>query len=318
MSARPLIIRLSNWVGDVILTLPSIRMLQQHGHSPHLVGKAWAPALLSGEHWPVQVRPQGLRANVALLRSMQYGAAKDPTQKPPRSNALVLPNSFSSALEMRLAGLRATGYAHEGRSFLLGRALPRAGDDAHALMRYWTLCCRFLDIHAAPPLAIDLRSAPADQAAADALLAARGIRPGFIALCPMAGGTFEKLDKSWPHFAAFTQALSALGRDIVVCPGPGEEAFVAEHHPKAQSLKGVRLGVYGALLRRAALVVANDTGPGHLAAAVGAPLLSVLGPTLPQQWAPWGPNVEVIRHWPRWPQVDEVLARASHRLAARV
>ena len=58
-----------------------------------------------------------------------------------------------------------------------------------------------------------------------------------------------------------------------------------------------------------ALPISNDTGPAHLAAAVDTPVLSVLGPTKPEQWAPWGPTVEVVRRWPEWPSVDEVLAR---------
>ena len=316
MPQRPLIIRLCNWVGDVVLTVPSFRLLQQHGYGPRLVGKSWAPALLAGESWPVHVRATGLRANVALLRGLRHEARDQDSAFDHRANALAMPNSFSSALEMRLAGMRCWGYAHEGRSPLLARALPPPAYGDHVLMRYWRLSCQFLGIDAPAPSAIDLQTAPADQAAADALLAAHGIRPGFIMVCPMAGGTFEKLDKSWPQFGDFTQALKALGRDIVACPGPGEEAQLAQQHPDVHALIGVRLGVYGGLLRRAALVVANDTGPAHLAAAVGAPLLSVLGPTLPSQWAPWGPSVEVIRHWPLWPSVEQVLERARARLAA--
>ena len=76
----------------------------------------------------------------------------------------------------------------------------------------------------------------------------------------------------------------------------------------------MKLGVYGGLLRRAALVVSNDTGPAHLAAAVDAPVLSVLGPTKPEQWAPWGPQVQVLRHWPRWPTVAEAMALTEARL----
>ena len=57
-------------------------------------------------------------------------------------------------------------------------------------------------------------------------------------------------------------------------------------------------------------MIANDTGPAHLAAAVGAPLLSVLGPTRPEVWAPWGPSVTVLRRWPEWPSADEVLHAA--------
>jgi heptosyltransferase-2 len=76
------------------------------------------------------------------------------------------------------------------------------------------------------------------------------------------------------------------------------------------------MGTYAALMRVAALVVSNDTGPGHLAAAVEAPLLSVLGPTDPGLWRPWGPTVQIDRHWPRWPTVDEVLARTQQILEA--
>jgi len=217
---------------------------------------------------------------------------------------------------MRLAGLRATGYAHEGRSPLLRRAEPPPAYDEHVLMRYWKLSCALLGIEAEAPREIGLRTLPADQQRADALLVERGVRSGFVVVCPMAGGTFEKLDKRWIHFTEFTRQLMDLGRDIVACPGPGEEGLIAEHHAGVKSLAGVPLGVYGGLLRRAALVVANDTGPAHLAAAVGAPLLSVLGPTLPGQWAPWGPTVEVIRRWPQWPSVDEVLARARTHLDA--
>jgi heptosyltransferase-2 len=106
---------------------------------------------------------------------------------------------------------------------------------------------------------------------------------------------------------------------VVLCPGPGEEAVIAHRdHPKAIILEGVGMGAYGALMREAALVISNDTGPGHLAAAVGVPLLSVLGPTEPGLWRPWGPEVHIERHWPRWPQVQEVLHRAESILQASV
>jgi heptosyltransferase-2 len=101
---------------------------------------------------------------------------------------------------------------------------------------------------------------------------------------------------------------------VVACPGPGEDDIITNGHPGVTSLPGVKLGVYGGLLRRAALVVSNDTGPAHLAAAVDAPVLSVLGPTKPEQWAPWGPQVQVLRHWPRWPTVAEAMALAEARL----
>ncbi|MFN0184369.1 MAG: glycosyltransferase family 9 protein [Aquabacterium sp.] len=314
--SRPVIVRLRNWVGDVILGVPAIQLLADHGHAPTLVGKGWAPALLAGTGWPVQVRPGRLIDRVRQLRALRRVASAADAGFDRRPNALVLPTSFSGALEMRLAGLRAVGYAQEARGPLLARSIPITYG-GHALVSYWELACAFLGIQAPPPRQIGLPTAPADQRAADVLLAAEGIRPGFIVVCPFAGGLFEKQDKTWPAFADFTRALrQRLDRDLIACPGPGEEAIIEQAHAGVRSLRGVRLGAYGGLLRRAALVVSNDTGPAHLAAAVGTPVLSVLGPTKPEQWAPWGPQVVVERHWPRWPTVDEVLARTLQQLTA--
>ena len=314
MTPRPLIVRLRNWVGDVILGVPALHLLQSHGHQPWLVGKGWAGPLLSGEGWPTHARPGPLRERVAQLRMLRSQARALSPGFDDHENALVLPTSFSGALEMRLAGLKAVGYAQEARGLLLKRAEPITYG-GHALISYWTLACRFLGIQAEPPERIGLATLPADQAAADALLQAQGIRPGFVVICPFAGGQFEKQDKTWPAFADFTQALHALGRDVVACPGPGEEGILAQGHQGVRVLSGVKLGVYGGLLRRAALVISNDTGPAHLAAAVDTPVLSVLGPTKPEQWAPWGPQVQVLRHWPRWPTVTEAMDAASASLA---
>lgn len=316
MTPRPLIVRLRNWVGDVILGVPALQLLQSHGYELQLVGKGWASSLLAGQRWPTLKRAGTLRERVAQLRTLRREARAGDPGFDRRENALVLPTSFSGALEMRLAGLHAVGYAQEARGLLLARAevITYGG---HALVSYWDLACRLLRIEAAPPRRIALQILPADQAQADALLAAHGVRPGFVVICPFAGGQFEKQDKTWPVFAEFTRALRRRDAAIVACPGPGEETIISEQHPGVKLLAGVDLGVYGGLLRRAALVVANDTGPAHLAAAVGTPVLSVLGPTRPEQWAPWGPEVEVVRRWPAWPTVDEVLARVDARLGAR-
>lgn len=318
MPPRPLIVRLRNWVGDVILGVPALQLLAAHGYQLQLVGKGWAPALLAGQGWPTHVRPAGWRQRVAQLRGLRRAAQATDAGLDARENALVLPTSFSAALEMRLAGLRAVGYAQEVRSFLLARSEPITYG-GHALISYWELACRLLGIEQPPPSAIGLALAPADQAQADALLRTHAIAPGFVVICPFAGGTFEKLDKTWPLFPQFTQALLSTGRQVLACPGPGEEAVLREQYAGVVALEGVKLGVYGAILRRAALLVSNDTGPGHLAAAVGAPVLSVLGPTKAEQWAPWGPTVRIVQAeqppdaivWPTLLQVMDAVERAT-------
>ena len=316
MPSRPLIVRLRNWIGDVILGVPALQLLERHGYDLQLVGKPWAPHLFAGHPWPVAVRESGLRARIAQLRALRRAAVAQDAQFDRRENALTLAHSFSAAAELRLAGLRAVGYAREARSFLLARSEPITLG-GHALVSYWELACRFLRIELPPPAEIGLLTRESDQSRADALLAQQGLRPGaFVVVCPFAGGLFEKADKRWPAFPEFTRRLLQQRRPVLICPGPGDEAVVRADYPGVAVIGDIDLGVYGGLLRRCALMVSNDTGPAHLAAAVGASVLSVLAPTKPEQWAPWGPRVSIVqRPQPAegalWPDVDEVIERAG-------
>jgi ADP-heptose:LPS heptosyltransferase len=322
-TAGPLIVRLRNWVGDVLLGLPMLQRLADAGHELHLVGKGWARDLLAGHGWPVHVLPASFGERLRLLRRLrdETAAARRAAQARAgrrRIDALCLPYSFSSALEFRLAGLRALGHAHEGRSLLLARALPLARGQ-HELAVYWQVGDALLGRAAPLPQRLALRLAPAHREAAAALRAAHAIAPGYIVVCPFAGGTFEKLDKTWPGFAAFVRdELAALARSqsrqVLICPGPGEEAQARRDYPDARCLEGVRLGAYAALLADAALMISNDTGPGHLAAAVDAPVLSVLGPTNPDQWRAWGPGVHWLGGHGTWPTREQVLGAVRARL----
>lgn len=319
-ASRPLIVRLRNWVGDVVLGLPMLQRLRAAGYEPVLVGKRWARELFEGEGFAVQVQPGDLRARVRQLRELARAARQRDAGFDARINALALPYSFSSALEMRLAGLRAIGHAHEGRSLLLARALPHprqsdATRSMHELAIYWQIGSALLGSDAVLPPHIRLSPSPAQQARARQLLDDRGIVQAPVLICPFAGGTFAGQDKTWPEFVAFARDdLPALQRPVVVCPGPGEEPVAERYFPSAIRIDGVDLGTYAALLQHAALMIANDTGPGHLAAAVGAPLISVLGPTDPAQWRAWGPTVRLARSPSGWPTRAEVLALARSGL----
>lgn len=313
-ASRPLIVRLRNWVGDVTLGVPLLQRLAGAGYSLQLVGKAWASDLLAGHGWPVHLLAATRPERVALLRRLQQAAQRDDPGFNQRLNALCLPDSFSSALEFRLAGLRTLGHAHEGRSLLLRRALQRPRG-VHELQVYWALGNALLG-QTAPPPAIGLQVSTAHQAQAQALLAAHGIEPAYIVICPFAGGTWAHRDKTWPGFAAFaTQVLPGFGRTVVVCPGPGEEALARERFAGARMLAGVGLGTYAALLQRAAVMIANDTGPGHMAAALGTPLVSVLGPSDAALWRAWGPRVQLLQRAGGWPDAAQVQAAVARALA---
>jgi heptosyltransferase II len=166
---------------------------------------------------------------------------------------------------------------------------------------------------------VDLRPSAAQHREATALLAAHGLPERVIVICPFAGGTWNQQDKTWPGFAGFVATrIAALGLPVVVCPGPGEEEQVARaHYATARLLPGVNLGVYAALLSRAAAMLSNDTGPAHVAAAVGAPLVSVMGPSDPTLWRPWGPDsrITVLGGHGRWPEADTVFDALRQAIA---
>ncbi|MDE2455841.1 MAG: hypothetical protein KGL43_19810, partial [Burkholderiales bacterium] len=136
--SRPLIVRLRNWVGDVTLGLPTLTRLAGAGYDLRLVGKRWARDLLAGHGWPVEVLPGKKLDRLRLLRRMRAQARAADPGFDRRLNTLCFPYSFSSALECRLAGLRALGHAYEGRSLLLARSVPRP-QDTHELEVYWQL-----------------------------------------------------------------------------------------------------------------------------------------------------------------------------------
>jgi heptosyltransferase-2 len=206
------------------------------------------------------------------------------------------------------------GFARDGRSLLLDQRLDEPAGP-HALESFWAMADGLLDVSTPAPASINFHiSAPARERA-QALVAQRGWSQGYVCLAPFAAGTVHKLDKRWPGFPALAQRLSAQGLTVVVCPGPGELELARSGFPSAQVIEGLPLDTYAALLQASRLVVANDTGPGHIAAATGATLISVLGPTRVEQWRPWGPNVSLLSARPGWPEVDAVLAAALDRLA---
>ncbi len=337
---RPLLVRLRNWVGDVTLGVPALRRMAAAGYDLQLLGKGFARELLAGEGWPVHTLSATATERVALLRALRAEAAAADTTLGRRINAVCLPYSFSSALELRWAGWRALGHAQEGRSLLLAQTLARPKGQ-HAIAEYGQVADALLASAAPvpPPERINLAVAARHQEEAAALMREHGLVPGFIVICPFAGGTFEKLDKRWPDFAAFVAGavsgsltnslgISLMGsstgsstgpivgspRRWVVCPGPGEEDEAGSRYPGALCLPGVRLGALAALLRHAALMVSNDTGPGHLAAAVGTPVLSILGPTDPAQWRAWGPQVKLLGGNGPWPSIEQARAALAQML----
>lgn len=313
MSAKgPLIIRLCNWVGEAVLSLPTLTMLTDQGYELHLIGKRWAINLFEGHGWPVHVRPAKRADAIAQLKQLRQQLSARDSGFTKRPNMVLFTNSFSSALEARLAGLKPIGYQREGRSLLLGHGVPYE-EGLHAADNYWRIGSHFAGIRQTRPTNLGLRTSSAHRERATQLVDAHGLKPGFVILCPFSGAADTTGKKLWPDFPELGRRLAAQGSQVVLCPGPGEESQALADYPQSIILNSVDLGTYAALSQQAACTVSNDTGPGHLAAAAGAHVVSVLGPDAAPMWWVQGEHVTVLRPPQGWPMLADVLhAIAKH------
>lgn len=110
------------------------------------------------------------------------------------------------------------------------------------------------------------------------ILAARGVRPGFVLLFP--GSSARHPQKRWPHYAQLAQKLVANGARLVTAPGP-DEMDLCLSLPAVALLDGSKpLSIFQVvgLVQKAAFVIGNDTGPTHIAAHAGAKGLALFGP----------------------------------------
>jgi heptosyltransferase-2 len=167
------------------------------------------------------------------------------------------------------------------------------GDDpplvrAHAT-RLYAEALAPLGVEGPGPLRVSL-SPQACALAADAL---RGVDAPVVALAP--GARWP--NKRWPaeRFAAVADALAAEGVRVVLAGGPGDreafEAFRGAARARvAADLSFLPLDALAAAIARVQLLVACDSGPVHLATAVGTPVLALFGPTSPARWGPPPPG----------------------------
>jgi heptosyltransferase II len=306
-----MIVRLPNHLGDACMATAALDLLAARGHALTLVGRPWARDLFAGYTWPMVSLPDPRLARVRELYRLARSMPRDVA-------AILLTNSLSSALEFRLATLRPVGYDTDGRGWLLSRRFPvpdRWALDMHTVEYYHWLARCVIDRPVPGPTRIELRLAPAAFEHARWALSAAAVSPPYVMMCPVATGLHHGRVKAWEGFARLCGELLQIGQRVVACPGPGEHEAVVRALPGALVLPQADLGTFGALLSMARLVVANDSGPGHLAAAVGARLVSVFGVTQPQRTGPLGRNVQIVGGEAGWPDYDEVRAAVLAALA---
>ncbi len=297
-----LLVSLPNWLGDAVLATGILGSLHRLEHPPivDVCGNSTALAV-AGNH-PVVARsihferrgehrrPGRFLALARSLRDQRYDAH------------LVLAPGLSSALFARAIGspLRA-GFAGPARRFFLTHRLVRRRRGSEHLLEEYRKVLDLLGL-AAPPIEPEVMVASEAARRAAALLTAHGLgRRGYAVLAPDAA---YGLTKRWPaeRFAQLGMALAeGHGLAIVLVGASGSAAPAAVRAQMAASaarpernlaiadLTGeTDLPTLAAVLAQSNLVVANDSGPLHLARAVGAPAVGIFGSTDPGWTGPRG------------------------------
>jgi heptosyltransferase-3 len=287
--------------GDVLLAGPAVRAVAAHARVTMLVSPAGAQAahLLPGVDevavfaapWsgyrPPPVDPVAAADLVDRLRAEAFDTAVVLTSwhQSPLPAALLLrlagipqiaaasEDYPGSLLDLRFRADRgAPGQVHEAEAML---ALVRAAgfeaaeppDDAVRLAVHRPL----------PPLPDDVPDGPFVVVHPGASVPARAPRPA--------------------DAAAIVAELAAGGRRVVVTGSPAERALTAAVAGKSAVDLGGRtdLATLAAVLEAARCVVVGNTGPAHLAAAAGTPVVSLFAPVVPlERWRPWGVPLRVL------------------------
>jgi heptosyltransferase II len=302
-AAKILVVQPS-WVGDAVMATPTLRALRnlypdaeiaylmRRYVKPVYTGLPWADRLLTYRTGKTRAKAgKGLFDLAARLRSAKFDMA------------VLLPNSFKTALLCKMAGIdKVVGYDRDGRGFLLSdKLLPQKDRGKFVpfpIVRYYMGLAQYLGSHDRD-LSMKLAVVESERRAASQIFQRSGLDPdlerpasrGQAPLILLNPGAQYGAAKCWlpEHFAQLADRLSTeLGATILLSGAPKERAILDAilrlmKQPSVDlSTKGLTLGALKDITRRCDLMVTNDTGPRHIAAAFDVPVVTIFGPTHPE------------------------------------
>ena len=289
MSLERIVVRAPNWIGDVVLALPAVRDLRRNFPDADIevLARPWVAPLYGAVPEIDSICKSGGAASDAEAIRGAFDVA------------VLLPNSFASAWAAYRAGIpERWGYATDARGLLLTRScrVP-AGVRGRSQVYYYRamLAGVGLRVTAAPDASL---SCPPEWAARGA--EKLGGDGPWIGLNP---GAFHGPAKRWlpERYAAVGDTLARrAGARIAVLGGAAErplgQAIAAAMRQPARVLTGeTTLPELTGVLSRLSLLVTNDSGPMHVAAALGVPVVAVFGPTDPRETGPVGDGHRIVR-----------------------
>jgi heptosyltransferase II len=296
--------RLPNWVGDLVMVTPALRAVRSFWPGARLVAglRRYGRPVLEGlptvdELWDLDRRDEkvgfGLPGYARRLRDAKFDLA------------IFFTNSLTSVLGPALARIpRRVGYEGDWRSPLLTDRAPRKDRRAPIPMpRYYLDLVRFLGVPEAGEH-YDVPVLDRDREEAARLIAELGIR-GDRPLAALNPGAKFGSSKLWAldRFAEIGDRLvRERGFDVMILCAPDEAEIARAIAEKSRSPvvsthgRVVPLHLLRAVVERLSLMVTTDTGPRHIAAALGVPTVVTMGSTHPT-WTAWClDRTRVVRH----------------------
>jgi len=304
-----IMVRAPNWIGDAVMSLPALEALRARYPSAEIVvvAKPWVSEIFAG-HQAVSRQidydstgehrgARGLWNLARALRDERFDAA------------VLFQNAFHAAWMARLAGIPVRiGYTRDARGALLTHAIeaPAPAAYGHHAYYYLQLLLRAGVIPKFEPVEeIRLTAGKAERAWARKYVESLGYSGPrlFVGVSP--GASFGPA-KRWPpeRFADLADRLiGALGADVLIFGSAAEkplaEAIAGEMEHTPTIVAGeTSLAQLMALFAQCRLIVTNDSGPMHLAAALGVPLVAVFGSTSQRSTGPLGAHVRVVKRPP--------------------
>ena len=307
--------RLPNHVGDCCMTLPALRLLEASGFTPMLTGKRWAEDLMSGMSWRFDPIEGHVTEDLQRIRYISNHLG-------PRPLGLLFPNSFSSALLFSIGRVRNAGFPTDGRRLLLEKVVEEPAP-MHEVERFFRLAHGAIKAWGGTPAwdevpeELGMKLLARHEAAARNLMTQYNIPEKFVLLAPIARGLHHGKEKQWKHFNELCTPLRKKGLEPIIFPSVREEEANKKACPDATILPPTTLGNYAALAKRAQLVIANDSGISHVAAAVGTKQITLLGVTDPARTRPWNQHAICLGNSVEgWPTIEAVLNSIDQHLAS--
>ena len=276
------LILLPNWLGDAVMAEPAIRgMAEQLNDLPLIAaGPAVATSVLKAVPGIEEVITINDRGLLGPFRAGKHLRTYNPQE------VILFRNSTRSALVAKASKARTRiGYRKDGRGHMLTTAItpPKKSSPVSAVHYYADLVEQGLGISVedrTPRFTIE--SQELDRAK-EILL---GINGPMVGMVP--GGS--KLPKRWPpdRFAQVAQALhETYGASTILLGSPDEHEVMDSILNSAgtpswmfnASERGLHLADLRGVISRLSLLITNDTGPRHIAAACGTPTIALFGPT---------------------------------------